>query len=140
MKVLSRHISACTAVSKHPYEDYHNIVWGYIAFVNSKEIRKATLRVMLVFDEVVAWKGHERLLQCLHTRRTTYCRLSYCLYYLHEIPLFDRSSLYSSVDWSAKWIELIKLTYRYCNKSTIWCERALSAFLPERKRVQFILN
>ncbi len=33
----------CTAVSKHPYEDYHNIVWGYIAFVNSKEIRKATL-------------------------------------------------------------------------------------------------
>lgn len=30
MNVSSRHINDCTAVSKHPYEDYRTIVWGYI--------------------------------------------------------------------------------------------------------------
>lgn len=60
---MCRHISDCTAVSKHPYEDELPFEWGYIDFFNSKEIWKATkpcktLGVMFVFDEVVASKGH----------------------------------------------------------------------------------
>lgn len=63
MNVLPRHISVCTAVSRHPYEDDHNIVCGYIDFFNSKEIRKATKpckTLIVMFDEVVTSKVHER--------------------------------------------------------------------------------